>query len=238
MANYRLDQLCRPSGSLRVSELAVLLSLISRVCGVATFEVAGEGPIAITPEALEGALQAALTEAPFAGAGADLDVFGRLGSGDEYIRCEIHAGTASDEPFIDFYNVVLGERGPCIGVDEFKEAVQAIRPFEAFLAERNNEADLDAYNRQQQLGFFTAPAIIRALHYFDRELAASIGGIERCLKAPASRVEPFLDGVLIQLVEGPFDPTNADHLRRQQDVMSYLGIGASARSTPSGHPAR
>jgi hypothetical protein len=47
-----------------------------------------------------------------------------------------------------------------------------------------------------------------------------------------------LDGVLIQLVDGPFDPMNTDHLRRQQDVMSYLGIGASARSTSRSHPAR
>jgi hypothetical protein len=179
-----------------------------------------------------------LAKASISGAGADIDIFGRLGEGDEYVACEIHTGTRPGEPFIDHYNVDFGSGGLLVGTDEFKAAVRAMRPFEAFLAELNNDDDLEAYDRQQQLGFFTAPAIIRGLHYFDRKLAAPIGGIEHCLKAPASRAEPFLDGVLIQLVDGPFDPMNTDHLRRQQDVMSYLGIGASARSTSRSHPAR
>jgi hypothetical protein len=36
-----------------------------------------------------------------------------------------------------------------------------------------------------------------------------------------------LDGVLIQIVDERFDPTNPEHLRRQQEVMKHLGMDAS-----------
>jgi len=100
--------------------------------------------------------------------------------------------------------------------------------FEAFVSELDNDDDLDAYGHQQQVGFFAAPAIVRGLHYFDRQLPAPIGGLEHCLRAPASKVEPSLNGVLSQLVDDPFDPAKPEHLRRQQEVMKYLGMGASS----------
>lgn len=45
----------------------------------------------------------------------DRDIFGRRENSGEYIRCEIHTGTAPGERFIDFCNVVFGAGGLCIG---------------------------------------------------------------------------------------------------------------------------
>jgi len=230
MPHYALDQRCRPTGDLRVEGIATLLALVKASCGISGFELAGGRAFAATPEAVEAVLRSVLAKASVSGAGADIDVFGRLGDSDEYVACEIHTGTNPGEPFIDHYNVDFGAGGLVVGTDDFRAAVRAMRPFEAFVAELNNDDDLDAYGRQQQVGFFAAPAIIRGLHYFDRQLAAPIGGLEHCLKAPASKVEPFLDGVLIQLVDGRFDPINPEHLRRQQEVMKHLGMAASPAS--------
>lgn len=216
--------------------IAKLLSLIKVSCGISAFELAGNRPFAATPEAIDAVLQTVLAKASVSGAGADIDIFGRLGHGDEYVACEIHTGTSPNEKFIDHYNVDFGASGLLVGISEFRAAVRAMHPFEAFLAELNNDDAMDAYGRQQQLGFFSAPAIIRGLHYFDRRLAAPIGGIEHCLKAPANRVEQFLDGVLIQLVDEPFDPWNPEHLRRQQEVMKHLGMAGSSVLAGPGKP--
>jgi hypothetical protein len=216
-----------------VEGIATLLSLIKTSCGISGFELAGGRPFAATPAAIEAALQSLLAKASVPGAGADIDVFGRVGDGDEYVACEIHTGTSPGEPFIDHYNIDFGAGGLVVSASDFKAAVRAMRPFEAFVAELNNDEALDAYGRQQGLASFGAPAIIRGLHYFDRQLASRVGGLEHCLRAPASRVEPFLDGVLIQLVDARFDPTDAEHLGRQQDVMKHLGMGPlPARAKP------
>ncbi len=55
-------------------------------------------------------------------------------------------------------------------------------------------------------------------------MARSIGGIDYCLKAPAWHVERFCEGVLIELVPGPFDSSNPDHLEIQEDVMAYFDM--------------
>jgi hypothetical protein len=236
MPHYALDQRCWPTGDLRVEGIATLLSLIRAPCGISAFELAGGRAFTATPEAIQGVLRPLLAKTSVPGAGADVDIFGRLGDSDDYVSFEIHTGTHAGEPFIDHYNIDFGADGLLVGIDDFKAAVRAMRPFEAFLAELNNDDDLDGYGRQQQVGFFAAPAIIRGLHYFDRQLAAPIGGLEHCLKAPASRAEPFLDGVLIQLVDERFDPTNPAHRRQQQDVMKHLGMAASPALVGPGKP--
>jgi hypothetical protein len=207
-----------------VEGIATLLSLIKTACGVSGFELAGGRSFAATPKAIEAALQAVLAKASVPGTGADIDVFGRVGDGDVYVACEVHTGTSPGEPFIDHYNIDFGAGGLTVGIDELRAAVRAMRPFEAFITELSNDDDLDAYGRQQQLASFSAPAIIRGVHYFDRQLARQVGGLDHCLRAPAYLAEPFLDGVLIQLVDVPFDPTSPEHLTRQQDVMKHLGI--------------
>ena len=227
MPHYALDQRCRPAGSLRAEGIAALLSLIKASCGVSGFELAGGQSFTGTPEAIAALLQSIMAKASVPGAGADVDIFGRLPNGGDYIACEIHTGTNPGEPFIDHYNIDFGAGGLLVDTSDFKKALLAMRPFEAFLAELNNDDDLDAYGRQQQVGY-AAPAIIRGLHYFDRQLAAQIGGLAHCLRAPASKVEPFLEGLLIQLVDEPFDPAKSEHLERQQAVMKHLGMTASS----------
>jgi hypothetical protein len=135
------------------------MSLIKASCGISAFELKGGRPFAATPEAIEAAVQSELAKASVPGAGADIDVFGRVGDSDGYVACEIHTGTSPAEPFIDHYNIDFGAGGLTVSTDEFRAAVHAMRPFEAFIAELNNDEDLDAYGRQQRLASFAAPAI-------------------------------------------------------------------------------
>jgi hypothetical protein len=194
---------------------------------VSSFEAEGEALHAITPDVVDAVLQRALAKAPFPGAGADESVFGRQGSSDEYVRVDLHVGTSPGEPFIDQYNVDFGPGGRCITAGDFKETLRIIKPFEAFVAEVNNEVVLDSYTRQQQIGLFKAPAIIRSLHYFDERLASQVGGIAHCLRAPAHHVERFLDGVFIDLVGDVVNPNDPAHLNTQRRVMEYLGMRVS-----------
>jgi hypothetical protein len=205
------------------------LSLLARACGISEFEAPGIGASLPTTEEIEALFRAAARRAPFPGAGADVDLHGRIRGTNSYIRCGLHSGTAPGQPFVDHYNADFGDSGLRLSREAFKRAVEVMRPFEAFLAELNNEEALDAYTRQQKVGF-KVPAIIRSLHYFDKDLASHLGGIDRCLQAPAARVERFLDGILIELVAEAFDPGSAAHVDAQRRAMTHLGMLAS----PSG----
>jgi len=55
-------------------------------------------------------------------------------------------------------------------------------------------------------------------------MADSIGGIKYCLKAPAWRVRRFCEGVLIELVPGLFDSEKPEHLRIQEEAMTYFQL--------------
>lgn len=230
MARYELVQRCRPCGEYRPRETAALLELLAEACGITSFQTNDGGEVRVRAEEIDALLGAAARSAPFPGAGADLDLYGRVGGSSAFIRCSIHSGTASGESFVDYCNVDFGESGAAIDAGVFSRAVATIRPFEAFLAELDNEESLDAYARQEEVGF-GSPAIIRPLHYFDSELASRVGGIDRCLHAPAARVGRFLDGVLIELVGEAFDPANQTHLEVQRRVMQHLGMRTT---TPSG----
>jgi hypothetical protein len=232
MGRFELVQRCWPTGSFRSAEVAQFLSSLARDCHLSRFETLDNRDFKATADSLELLFQAALDEAPFPAAGADVDLHGAIGETDDYVRCDFHTGTKPGQAFIDHYNVDFGESGIHITADQFRKAVQIVKPFEAFLAELNNEDSLDAYTRQQELNAFDVPAIIRSVHYFDHQMAARMGGVEHCLRAPGHRVERFLQGVLIELVDGPFEADNPAHLQAQQAVMQHLGFPIAGAPRP------
>jgi hypothetical protein len=139
------------------------------------------------------------------------------------VRIEIHTGTHREEKFIDAYDISMDDKSKVPALSFFIKSIPIFRPFEAFVAEGENEKRFDTFNRLQVVGF-SQPTIIRGFHYLDRDMAESIGGIEYCLKAPAWRVEKFVDGVLIQLVPDLFDSDNAEHVDIQKRVMAYFNM--------------
>jgi hypothetical protein len=143
---------------------------------------------------------------------------------DNTVAVEIHTGTARDEQFLDTYNISMGDKRKVPDFDYFEKAIEIFEPFEAFLAEAENEFRLNAFDRERVGVPFTKPGIIRGFHYLDAGMAESIGGIEYCLKAPAWNVDRFCKGVLIELVLGLFDSNNPEHLEVQEDVMEYFHL--------------
>jgi hypothetical protein len=158
------------------------------------------------------------------GLGANTDFFTKppFRKDKSTVRIEIHTGTQPGGIFIDSFDISMDDGRKVPDLDCFNESVKVFKPFEAFLAEDENEHRLDAHDRQQAIPGFSKPAIIRGFHYLDKGMADSIGGIKYCLKAPAWRVRKFCEGVLIQLVPGLFDPENPDHLQIQEDAMAYF----------------
>jgi len=168
--------------------------------------------------------KSAKTIHPSLGAMEDLYTIPPRNRDKDTVRIEIHTGTHAGEVQIDSYTLSIGDGRKVPDFGYFENFITVLKPFEAFLAEDKNEYRLNAYDRQQAEPGFTRPAIIRGFHYLDEGMADSIGGIKYCLKAPAWRVRKFCEGVLIELVPGLFDPTNPEHLRIQEEVMTYFSL--------------
>ena len=109
----------------------------------------------------------------------------------------------------------------------FRRAIELIRPFEAMILDLDNDESLRSMgvvvSRISPPG--SRVTSLRWFHYLDRTLSEKIGGISHCLMAPVYRVEPFCDGVLIQLTDEPFDAQNPEHFLVQRRAMQFLGIG-------------
>ncbi|MBM4328495.1 MAG: hypothetical protein FJ118_15190 [Deltaproteobacteria bacterium] len=225
MNTYVFRQLCRPRGDFRIDEVIDFLHLIKEAFRCPVLYDSRDRPVDLTGSGLQKIFEKK-TDKLFPSIGATLDFFTiqPRKRDDNTVRIEIHTGTQPDEIFVDTYDLSIGERSKLPDFDYFEKCIEIFRPFEACLEETENEYKLDAYDRQQAIPKFDRPAIIRGFHYLDEGMARSIGGIDYCLKAPAWHVERFCEGVLIELVPGPFDTDNPEHLKIQKEAMEYFDL--------------
>ena len=224
MSSYIFRQRCRPRGDFRIHEMIEFLDLMKDAFEFPILYDKNSRPVEMDPEVLEGIFKRKIDKL-FPGIGVNVDFFSipPRNRDDNTVRFEIHTGTHPDEIFIDSYDISL-YRWRIPDLNYFEKSILIFRPFEAFLAEDENEYRMDAYNRQRAIPDFSKPTIIRGFHYLGKDLTRSIGGIDYCLKAPAWRVERFCEGVLIELVPGPFDLSNPEHVKTQEKVMEYFDL--------------
>jgi hypothetical protein len=116
----------------------------------------------------------------------------------------------------------------------FRRSIEIIRPFEAYV-HSTEQAWSMREKMHRPLPPSDLPKIVYWFHYLNGEMVAAVGGLAHCLGTPAYKCEKFLDGVLIQLTEIPFDLDNADHIAAQWNAMEHLGLtkwyATKARST-------
>lgn len=225
MSGYIFRQRCRARGDFRIQQILEFLDLVQVAFRCSTLYDFNNRPVALTEEGLRRTFQKRVDKLfPTTGATEYFYTIPPRKRDDNTVAAEIHTGTHPGEPFIDTYNISMDDKKKLPDFDYFEKSIEIFRPFEAFLAETENEYRLDAFNRQRVHSGFSKPAIIRGFHYLDEEMAESIGGIKYCLKAPAWRVERFCEGVLIELFPGPLDSNNPDHLKAQEDIMAYFGM--------------
>jgi len=224
MSGYIFRQRCRPRGDFRIDEVLDFLDLIKEAFGCSTLYASRGRPVDMSEDGLRRILEKNVDKI-FPELGTTLELFTiRPPSRDKRaVRIEIHTGIHPKQIFIDTYNISM-DRSQVPDFDYLEKSIEIFEPFEAFLAEDENEDKLDAYDRQQTIPKFNKPAIIRGFHYLDKGMAQSVGGIDYCLKAPAWHVERFCKGVLIELVPGLFDNNNPEHLRVQEEVMDYFDL--------------
>lgn len=225
MNSYIFRQGCRPRGDFRVPEVIQFLRLVREAFRCADLYESNGRPLDLTESALHNIFKKE-TDRIFPSVGATVDFFTIPPSkrDDNTVRIEIHTGTQPDKIFIDTFDIAIGDEKRVPDFDYLEKFIKIFKPFEAYLSEGENEYRLKAYSRQQAIPKFDKPAIIRGFHYLDEGTARSIGGIEYCLNAPAWRVRRFCEGVLIELVPVPFDFTNPEHLRIQEEAMTYFNI--------------
>ncbi len=225
MGGYMFRQGCRPRGDFRVRQVAEFLDLVSDAFACPRIYDSQSNPVNWTEEQLQRIFEKAAARL-LPGLGATLDFFTippRKRDANT-IRIEIHTGTQPGKVFIDTYDISMDRKSKLPDFTCFEKSIEIFRPFEAYLAENENEYQMDAYDREQAIPNFDKPAIIRGFHYLDRSMADSIGGIDYCLKALAWHVERFCEGVLIELVPGPFDSNNIEHVKIQKEAMDYFDL--------------
>jgi hypothetical protein len=225
MSEYDFQQRGRPTGDFRISDIIEFLDLVREAFRCSKLYNFSDKPIDISEEGLEKIFRREEKKI-LPGVGVNVSFF-TLPPGkkeDNTVVIEIHSGSDPDGVLIDTFNLLIGDKKKLPNLDYLEKSIEIFKPLEAFLADRENEWKLRARDRQRAIGGFTKPAIIRGLHYLDRDLAKSIGGINYCLKAPAWHVDKFCEGVLIDLVPGVFDSTNPEHLEVQEKVMAYFDI--------------
>jgi hypothetical protein len=226
MNHYKLVQRCRPEGADRLPELLEFFEGSVELLGITSFDVPEFDQIVETPshDFLVSVLKRARQKAIAPSVGVDFDIHGSIGNTGCFVRFEVHCCTYPDEIFIDFINIDFGREGPEPTRELLERGICIFSPFEAYISELGNEHSMDAYSRQRKISGFSRPAVVRWLHYLDRDLANSVGGIPHCVRAPMAFAQEIHRGVLIQLTAEPFDSENSKHLAIQRMAMDYLGI--------------
>lgn len=225
MASYHYVQRYRPSTGNRIPEVVAFIEASLRRLGSPVLFDSDKHPIACTEAVVLGIVERARRGMP-PGLTATFDLFAGAGSDEKVCRYDIGVGTSPGMIFIDFFGLQFGREVPPFNDDETVRSLLSIGdPFEAFLAENNNECNLRAHERQNRIpGFFSRPSIIRGTHFLGADLVGSLGGIEKCLGAPVHSAENFRDGVILRLVPGILDPGDAGQLAAQEAVMQYFGM--------------
>lgn len=223
MSSYTFRQRCRPRGDYRVPQLIEFLGLVKKAFRLSDLYDSKSKPIDVSEAGLWKLFEKETKGRLEFEAAVDFFTLPPRMRDNNTIRIEITTGSRPEDPFIDVFNLSIGDGRKVPDFRYFEKSINIFKPFEAFLAEDENEFRLHSYNRQQGTKF-SKPVIIRGFHYLDADMAHSIGGIDYCLNAPAWKVERFCEGVLIRLVPDLFDPDNPEHVRIQDAVMTYFKL--------------
>jgi len=223
--SYSFRQGCRSRGDFRIDEIMEFFRLMQEAFRFVALYDTKEDPVELTASFVRKLFEKGVDNRfPQIGVVEHFFTMQPRRRDDNTVRFEIHTGTHPEKVFIDTYDIQMGDPRKVPDLSYFERSIEIFHPFEAYVAESENEYQLNAYNRQQAIPQFDKPAIIRGFHYLDEGMASSIGGINFCLKAPAWHVERFCDGVLIELVPGLFDSSNPEHLQVQEEVMGYFNL--------------
>jgi hypothetical protein len=225
MSSYSFHQRCRPSGDLRIPQISEFLYLVREAFHLTVLYDSNSKPADISEAGLEKKCEKESKKLlPGLGALLHFYTISPRKMDHNTMAVDIHTGTAPEEDSIDYFSISMGGKKTLPDFEYFERSIEIFKPFEGFLADDENEFQLKARDRQRSNPGFTKPAIIRGLHYLDKDMAKSIGGINYCLKAPAWQVDRFCEGILIDLVPGVFDSTNPEHLEVQEKVMAYFDM--------------
>lgn len=228
MRKYQFTLQCFSRGTIRVADTVKFVRLTQDAFGRSGWTDSDGHVVELAEGPMERAIRGGDASTKIARFGATW-VAKSTGSA---IPIVVTVTTGGDQWALNDFTVNFSRTQELPEISYFRHAIELVRPFEAMVL------DLDNDDHLRTAGVVTprmAPhgsrvASLRWLHYLDRGLAEKVGGLPRCLATPAYRVEPFCDGVLIQLTPEPFDAQNQDHCAAQRRAMQFLGIGEWQKS--------
>ena len=221
MRRYQFVQRCRPTGDLRTRDVQAFLVLMKEAFGIEGWFHEPHELIGLELEEIEQRLRATRSKKDLERFGANW-VLGAKTSDDQYLVLTIMVGGdqwAPNDFSVDFTRTQI-----LPDLSYFRRSIEIVRPFEAFISDSASELAIDAKFGIRRMENEYDLLILRWFQYLNADMIAAAGGLERCLGIPAFKVEPFCEGVLIQLTAEPFDGHNQRHLAVQEKAMQYLGL--------------
>ena len=218
MSQFQFTQRCRARSELRIKDAIEFMLCMQQAFHVPGWVDAEDQPVALSLDAVESTLRSLVSE-------PDLERFGVTwvvkSTGDD-APIVLAMAMGGDEWSPNFFNTDFTRTDTLPDLLCFRQSIEMIRPFEAFILDEKNEREL----RQQQprKPRSDRPRILRWFHYMDAELVKLVGGTPHCLQTPAFKVESFCDGVLFQLTEVAFDADNPQHKEIQLQAMHHLDM--------------
>jgi hypothetical protein len=220
MAAYIFELTWRAANDLRVEEVVSTISILKDGFGLPHLYTE-DGPFPITKDTIQKLFEEKRRET---GVLLALPAF-PMKEQSEGMVFRVTVGSPPEPSiFRDYLILYIGDCNVSGKVGYLERCIVVATPAEAYLGDEQNEHALHFFERARATENILRPAIIRWFHYMDHRMVESLGGIDFCLRAPAWRAWEFHQGVIIQLTEQRFEPTNPDHLKVQEEVMRYFGV--------------
>jgi hypothetical protein len=219
MHGYSFVQTFHAGHGLRIRETEAFLKYMSDALDVKRW-LFNDQPLNINSVEIENAIRSLAPSTKIDRSGVSWVVTSPEDEGHKLLIMEV----GGDEYSINSLRGDFSDRKLLLNGPIFRECIESCHPYSAFIGTFANERALDASDRLRRCRGTLRPPLLRWLHYLDKDVAKTVGGIDHCLMTPVYRVEPFCDGVLFQLTEQPFEADNRQHQEIQLRAMRHLGL--------------
>ncbi|PHS05085.1 MAG: hypothetical protein COA78_15715 [Blastopirellula sp.] len=221
MSKYHFHQRFHPPHDLRVDGVVQFLEVMQQAFGLLGWIDADEQLVDLRRDLIERALRSQAST-------SDLKRFGVnwvVKSVEMKNLLLVCIGVGGDEWCENSFHLDASRVSLLPDLSFFRQSIESIRPFEAFILEEKNDDELREKRQQQtQTSRNGGPLALHWFHYMNEETANVVGGLSHCLQTPAFKVERFCEGVLFQLTAEPFDARNPQHQKMQNRAMIHLGL--------------
>jgi hypothetical protein len=214
MIGYQCVLRCNSTGDARSKDIGKFLALCGKEFGEVSWEDLN-GELLADEQAVELSVAFNLPR--------DFSKFGltwtvKSTSEQPPVIVKIAVGGESHVP--NFFTVDCSRRDLVAPVDFMRKSVELVRPYEAFISQRDNERWIRQITRERGAGSNDALKALRRIHYLDKSLVARLGGPNNLTNLAEYDSSPFAEGMLLEAKCSETDLNSPSQL----NAMEKLGL--------------